>query len=197
MQSGLSAQEALYGTIGLMLLQLIFTGIGALLIDRNGRRKLLLGGNLACILAAALLVLTNALANHDLCANCRYGSLACLMFFIMVFNIGPGSVPLILPSEIFPKAAKTSAVNVALACMYGSSAIVSIAFPLMQAKMKEWTFTVFLGILFVCTVYLWLTLMETKGKTFEEIQMQILVKNGERAQNGEQCTNATSRLESH
>lgn len=174
MQAGLTSQEALYGTIGLMALQLVFNALGALVIDRFGRRPLLLWGNWGCVLATALLTLTTVLAQRGTCPNCQYGSLAALFFFIIVFNLGPISVPLVLASEMFPKAAKESAVTISIGFLHGSSAIVGVLFPVMQSSFKEWTFLFFTGVYSVCTIYLWFALIETKGRTFEEIQRDIL-----------------------
>lgn len=174
MQSGLTSQEALYGTIGLMILQTIFNASGSLLIDRCGRRPLLLWGNLGSILATTLLVLTTVLSQRGICPNCQYGSLAALLLFIMVFNLGSIAVPLVLPSEMFPKAATESAVTVSVGFLHGSATLIGIVFPFMQDAFKEWTFLFFSGVYGVCTIYLWFTLTETRGRTFEEIQCDLL-----------------------
>lgn len=180
MQSGFTGQIAIYGTIGFMVLQTVFNALGSLLIDRCGRRHLLLWGNVACIIATSLRVLTTVVAQRGVCPNCQYGSLVVLLLFIMIFNLASISVPLILQSEMFPKAAKESAVTVSVGFLHGSATLVGIVFPFMQHAFKEWPFIFFSGAYGICTIYLWFTLIETKGRTFEEIQADLVKRHVKR-----------------
>lgn len=172
---GLLPSEALYGTAGVMALQICTTCAGMFLMDRAGRKFLLILGNIGCIVTCVVMVVFSSEVRQG-CHWCKYGGLACILVFIISYNIGPGIVPWVLPSEMFSKASRSSAVTVVSFCCHASTMLVTALYPLMQAGMDEWTFMPYAVALVIFTVYFWFGVIETKGKTFNEIQKDLWQK---------------------
>ncbi|XP_055331762.1 LOW QUALITY PROTEIN: solute carrier family 2, facilitated glucose transporter member 3-like [Paramacrobiotus metropolitanus] len=167
---GLARLQSMYGTIGLMFVQTMSGVSGMLLMDKAGRRKLLIAGNIGCTLAMVLLTVFSLLVNRGVCPQCQWGGLAAVLAFIILFGIGPASVPWVLTAEMFDKSSRSSAMTVVMACCHAAGGTVAAVFPLMMTSLDAWTFLVFAGIMTVFTVFFWWTVVETKGKTFSEIQ---------------------------
>ncbi|XP_055343860.1 solute carrier family 2, facilitated glucose transporter member 3-like isoform X2 [Paramacrobiotus metropolitanus] len=172
-QCGLSKDVAAYGTIGLLGLQAASAVIGSLLMDKAGRKPLMLIGLFGCAMSLIAMVTFAALTSYRICVGCEYGNLAALFVFIMVYVCGPASVPFILPAEMFGLLTRQSATTLIMMLCQGVTAVVSAVFPVMQVYLSQWTFVIFAGVTLILAVILSLTLMETKGKTFLEIQASL------------------------
>jgi MFS family permease len=99
----------LLGTLVVGVTNVLFTIVAVLLLDRVGRRPLLITGTAG--LLAALLVLGAHFTTATL--RCDYGwvALAGLVLFIVAFAIGLGPVFWLMISEIFPVGARSKAVS--------------------------------------------------------------------------------------
>ncbi|XP_055343826.1 solute carrier family 2, facilitated glucose transporter member 3-like [Paramacrobiotus metropolitanus] len=169
-QCGLSREIAAYGTIALLILQMLFAILGSFLVDKAGRRTLLLVGLFGCMVTLSFMVLFAVLTKYGVCIGCQYGNLVALFLFIMFYTTGPASVPFVLVAEMFSLTSRQSAATLVMIFCQAVSAIVAAVFPVMQVNLMEWTFTVFAGIILALATYLATALVETKGKTFLEIQ---------------------------
>lgn len=173
--AGMTKNQALYGSLGLMTAQILAVVTSMILMDRAGRRTLLLVGNTGCLLTTIFMVPLMIYSKEN-CSWCHLGSLASVMVFILAFNVGPCTVPWVLISELFPTSAKKSAMMVGSSCCHLGTLTVSFLFPLVQTAIGEWTFAIFATTTALSTVLTYFCVPETKGKSFERIQQDLRLR---------------------
>ena len=152
------------------LVNLLFTFVAIALVDKAGRRPLLLVGLAAQVIALG-------------CAGWMFhvnaggpGLLAAIVAFIAAFAMALGPIPWILCSEIFPARIRGRAMSVATFVIWVSCWLVAWSFPMLDNSKQVGpavTFWIYalcsaLGLAFVVTM-----VPETKGKTLEEIEMTL------------------------
>jgi MFS transporter, SP family, galactose:H+ symporter len=162
-----SAESAILATTWVGILNVLMTIVALWLVDKAGRRVLLLISLGGMTLSLALL------GTAFLAFSSEEGLLAivCLMVYIASFAIGLGIVPWLIISEIYPLGIRGRAMGVAVFANWGANYIVSLTFlPLIQflgIGSTYWVFTL------MCVLAFWFAMKkvpETKDKTFDEIQ---------------------------
>ncbi|XP_055343861.1 solute carrier family 2, facilitated glucose transporter member 5-like [Paramacrobiotus metropolitanus] len=172
-QCGLSTEIAIYGTTALVSVQAVAATVGALIIDKVGRRPLLLVGLSGCALTLTAIVILTTLFTYGLCDRCAYGSLVAMFMFMVCYACGPAIIPILLSAELFGMTSRESATTFIMVIIQGSTALIVGVFPIMRAHLLEWTFAIFAGGTIVLTLFLSKVTIETKGKTFLEIQAKL------------------------
>lgn len=161
----------------------VFTLVALVLIDRVGRRKILLYSipfMTASLLLAALgfsfLPLGQALrvwsaaavpevSSHEMAAT---GILISIMIYVAAYATGLGNVPW-MQSELFPLAVRSLGSGVATATNWSANFVIGLTFlPLMDALSPSWTFVLYAGICVVGYGLIWRIYPETSGMTLEE-----------------------------
>jgi len=161
--AGLSPQAAL-GTAAAMSVVLgLGTFAGLFLIDRLGRRTLLIVGSVGCIAAHFA---TAAAFVFDL------GLLAalCIFPFIVFFALGQGVVIWVFISEIFPQRFRAQGQSFGSFTHWTFCALLTFVFPAMAATWAPAAIFAFFGICLVAHL-VWAIFIcpETKGKPLDEI----------------------------
>ena len=161
--AGFTPRVAL-GTAALMSVVLgLGTFAGLFLIDRFGRRTLLIIGSVGCIVAHYA---ASAAFVFDL------GMLAavCIFQFVVFFAVGQGVVIWVLISEIFPQRLRAQGQSWGSFTHWSFCALLTFVFPAMAASWAPASIFAFFGTCLVMHL-LWATFVcpETKGKTLEEI----------------------------
>jgi SP family arabinose:H+ symporter-like MFS transporter len=140
------------------------------LVDKAGRRPLLLVGLTAQVLAlgcAGWMFHTNASGP---------GLLAAIVAFIAAFAMALGPIPWILCSEIFPMRIRGRAMSVATFAIWISCYIVAVTFPKMNNSpnigpaVTFWIYGLCSALAFI---FVFSMVPETKGRTLEEIELQL------------------------
>ena len=163
--AGLTPQAAL-GTAAAMSVVLgLGTFVGLFLIDRLGRRTLLVIGSIGCIVAHFA---TAAAFVFDL------GLLAalCIFPFIVFFALGQGVVIWVFISEIFPQAFRSRGQSFGSFTHWTFCALLTFVFPSMAAAWAPAAIFAFFGTCLVVHLF-WAMFIcpETKGKALEEINL--------------------------
>ncbi|CAH9061806.1 unnamed protein product [Cuscuta epithymum] len=162
------------GTIAYAIVQVPITVIGAMLMDRSGRRPLLMvsstGTFIGCFLTGASFYLKGQSMFLDYVPVLAVSG---VLIYIASFSIGMGAVPWLLMSEIFPIHVKGVAGSLVVLVNWLGAWAVSYTFNFMMEWSSTGTFMFYaiaclLTVLFVAKV-----VPETKGKTLEEIQATI------------------------
>ncbi|KAM9799477.1 solute carrier family 2, facilitated glucose transporter member 9 isoform 1-T9 [Syngnathus typhle] len=141
--------------------------ISGLVIERIGRRPLLIFG--FCAMAVCFSLLTVFLNFQDRVSWMPYLSYACLLAVIASFCSGPGGIPFILTGELFEQSYRPAAFMIAGIVNWLSNFAVGLLFPFIQEVLGPFAFLVFVGFCVVAAVYLFIILPETKRKTFMDI----------------------------
>jgi sugar porter (SP) family MFS transporter len=167
---GFSEGGAIAATaVGVGLVNVGFTILAVRIIDRAGRRPLLIIGLIGMIISLALLGVVFSLDATSGAAGIL--ATVCLGLYIASFAISLGPVFWLMISEIYPLRIRGTAMSVASIANWGSNFLVALSFPVLLATLggagSFWLFAV-LGIVAWFFVYFWVP--ETKGRSLEEIE---------------------------
>jgi sugar porter (SP) family MFS transporter len=164
-----SASGAILTTAGIGIVNVLMTIVSMWLIDRVGRRPLLLTGIAGMVVTLGVL----GWAFHSASPSGALSWLAVIsiMLYVASFAISLGPIFWLLISEIYPLKVRSSTEGVAATFNWGSNLLVSLTFlTLLQEIGATRTFWLY-G---VCAISAWLfsyyLVPETKGRTLEEIE---------------------------
>lgn len=141
--------------------------ISGLVIERIGRKPLLIFGFSAMALFFSLL--TVFLNFQDRVPWMPYLSYICILAVIASFCSGPGGIPFILTGELFEQSYRPAAFMIAGTVNWLSNFAVGLLFPFIQEALQSYAFLVFVVFCIMGSVYLYFILPETKNKTFMDI----------------------------
>lgn len=165
-QAGIQFENALQFQTILGIINLVFTILALLLIDKLGRRPLLIGGMAAVVLTlflAGLLFLTDT-PNGTLIVVVLGAYIACIAFSIC-------AVIWVITPEIFPNRVRGRAMSIAAFSNWGTNTIAAYLFPWYVASFgMHIGFFTFGAICLVATLFFWKFVPETKGKSLEQIE---------------------------
>ncbi len=163
---GLGVDASLTQTIWIGLINLLFTILSVWLIDKVGRKTLLLIGS-------ALMTVCLAIIGAAFQMGLTSGPLVLILILMYVasFAISLGPVVWVMLSEIFPNRIRGKAVAIASMALWAGDYLVSQGFPpLLSSAGAATTFWIF-GIISLFTfIFTWRKIPETKGKTLEEME---------------------------
>ncbi|RZB49477.1 Sugar transporter ERD6-like 5 isoform B [Glycine soja] len=162
------------GTIAIVAVKIPMTTIGVLLMDKSGRRPLLLvsavGTCVGCFLAALSFVLQDL---HKWKGVSPILALVGVLVYVGSYSIGMGAIPWVIMSEIFPINVKGSAGSLVTLVSWLCSWIISYAFNFLMSWSSAGTFFMFSGICGFTVLFVAKLVPETKGRTLEEIQASL------------------------
>jgi SP family galactose:H+ symporter-like MFS transporter len=176
--AGMSSNElTMLGSVGIGMLNFLFTIIAIALIDSLGRRPLLLMGVFGVMFAEFYLGCVTYFMPTSPLAGMLI--LCGLLLFIASFAIGPGVVVWLAISELFPTRFRGKGIAICLFFNSLAATILSVYFlPLVKylgMGQTYWLFALFsLGYFLV----VFFSLPETKSRTLEEIQLSFESKRG-------------------
>ena len=177
--TGLTKSTSITQTLFVGLTNLIFTVIAVLLIDRLGRRKLLLTGTVGLTLSLVLLAVyfsSGALQQHA-----GYLALVGLLLYIASFAIGLGPVFWLMISEIYPMGIRSKAMSVATLVNWGANFLVAATFlSLGQVITRQGTFYLYAGLGVLAFLFFLKKVPETNDRSLENIQSDLMVKDSPR-----------------
>lgn len=171
MSMGVSGADLAKYAIALSTLNVAMTIISTAIIEKQGRKLLLLGGYV--VATACMVALTFALSS-----KASTISLIALLGFIAGFAIGPGPIPWIYNSELFPANARTASGMVGCITNWGTNFVVAKFFVLLQQKMGPNVFFIFIIFSGVTIFYCYSIIPETKNKTGTQVYNMFAKKNG-------------------
>jgi sugar porter (SP) family MFS transporter len=162
-----STASALFATLGVGIINVLATIISVWLLDRAGRRALLLVGSAGMSLALLSLACAFFLQN----SNTGTIALVSLMLYVTCFALSLGPVTWVLLSEIFPLKIRSKAMSAAVVANWASNYLVSLVFLDLVAKLTPGgTFLLFAVISVLSFIFVQRWIPETKGKSLEEIE---------------------------
>ncbi|TXG48704.1 hypothetical protein EZV62_024579 [Acer yangbiense] len=164
-------RKALIIGAGLVLFQqLIMTGIAVLVVDRLGRRPLLLGGVSGIVISLFLLG-----SYYIFLDNAPAAAVAALLLYVGCYQLSFGPIGWLMISEIFPLRLRGRGLSIAVLVNFGANAIVTLAFSPLKALLGAGTLFYAFGVIAVLSiVFIYFIVPETKGLTLEEIEANCL-----------------------
>ena len=174
-QAGLATKESLANSIAIGATNLVFTFVGLYLIDRLGRRSLLIIGSIGYIISLAMVAW---------CFSTGAGStllLTFLLLFIAAHAVGQGAVIWVFISEIFPNKVRALGQSFGASIHWIFAALITLVTPLFLDKdyglFKENPAPIFIFFAVMMVLQLIWVLMkvpETKGISLEELESRLI-----------------------
>ncbi|KAL1491479.1 hypothetical protein ABEB36_012072 [Hypothenemus hampei] len=165
-----------YGSIVVGVVQVVATFVSSLVVDKFGRKILLIGSGFFMACSAALLgvyftLQKGTLIDQETIDKIGFLPVVSLIVFITVFSLGFGPIPWMASAEIMPPAIKSTASSAAATFNWFLAFIVTRFYNNLQAAIGgDTTFYIFAGICFVGCFFVYFVVPETKGKTTQEVQ---------------------------
>ena len=167
---GFGAESALLQTVILGLVNTAFTFVAIWLVDKLGRKTLLLWG---------VAGMTISLLAIGFCYNLNITQGPWLLIFIMLyiasFACSLGPIPWVIISEIFPTKTRGIAMSFATVVLWVGVVLITQLTPLMLGNLGgAVTFWIFMFNAIILFIFTWKVIPETRQKTLEEIEQSWL-----------------------
>jgi sugar porter (SP) family MFS transporter len=174
--AGYDKSQALSQSIFLGVANLVATLLAMTVIDKIGRKTLLIIGSIGMIVFLSLVA--RALSG-DLSGNSNL--LLYLIGFIVFFAFSQGAVIWVFISEIFPNAVRSQGGSLGSTTHWVMAAIITSVIPSILENGKggvnvaggHWAFVFFAAMMVLQLIFIWRVMPETKGKSLEQIQKDL------------------------
>ncbi len=166
-----SASVAILASVGVGVVNVVLTVVAMQLIDRVGRRPLLLVSLAG--MGLSLFVLGLAFSLPQLAGSLGWIAVASLMIYVGSFAVGMGPVFWLMLSEIYPLRIRGRAMSVGTVANWSANLIVALSFlTLTQVLGKPATFWLYGVVSIGAWLFAFCLMPETKGRSLEEIEAQ-------------------------
>lgn len=161
---GAAKDASMLQTIVMGLVNVIFTIVAIMTVDRWGRKPLLISGSIGMAIGmfgVASMAFSNVIG---------IGTLIFIIIFTASFMMSWGPICWVLISEIFPNKIRGQAVAIAVAAQWAANYFISSTYPMMMEYSGGLTYS-FYGLMSVLSaIFIWKLVPETKGKTLEQME---------------------------
>ena len=161
---GAAKDASMLQTIIMGLINVVFTVVAIMTVDKWGRKPLLITGSIGMaigMIAISILAFQNIIG------------IATLVFIIVYtasFMMSWGPICWVLISEIYPNKIRSQAVAIAVAAQWAANFFISSTYPPMMEFSSGGTY-LFYGVMSILSaIFVWKMVPETKGKTLEEME---------------------------
>ena len=164
-----SASGAILATVGVGVVNVGMTILAMFLVDRAGRRPLLLAGIAGMIVTLGVLGLSFRISNPS--GQLAWIAVICLMGYVASFAISLGPIFWLLIAEIYPLKIRGLAEGTAATFNWGSNLIVSLTFLTLVEKLgASSTFLLYAVASVASWLFAYYFVPETRGRTLEQIE---------------------------
>ncbi|MEP2240454.1 MAG: sugar porter family MFS transporter [Maribacter sp.] len=174
-QAGLGGKESLFNSIAIGIVNLVFTFIGIRLLDKLGRRQLIIIGSIGYIISLIMV---------GLCFQMNLGSTLTITFictFVASHAIGQGAVIWVFISEIFPNSVRAYGQSWGVSVHWVFAAIITLITPFFldsaQGVLKDqvwYIYYFFCGMMVLQLIWAITKMPETKGVSLEELSKELV-----------------------
>lgn len=161
---GAGKDASLMQTVVMGVINVIFTVLAILTVDKWGRKPLLMVGSVGMAIGMFAI---GALSFMEVIG---IGTLVFIIIYTASFMMSWGPICWVLIAEIFPNKIRGKAIAVAVAAQWASNYFISSTYPAMMEFSGGFTYS-FYGVMSVLSfLFVWKMVPETKGKTLEEME---------------------------
>src|SRR5579864_9375355 len=163
---GQSTSMALIANVIIGTVNFLLTIVAMVLLDRWGRRAILMIASGGMGMALTFLVVgLNVPGISPLLM------LACILLYVAFFALGMGPGPWLIISEIFPTKVRSRAASIATSTLWSGTLLVTVTFLSLVKILNLWgTFAIYAALSCLCWIVVGKMVPETKGRTLEQIQ---------------------------
>jgi len=167
---GASTDSSLLQTIIVGAVNLVFTVVAILTVDKFGRKPLMIIGSIGMAVSMLALGLTFYFNQVGLFA------LVLMLLYTAAFAMSWGPVCWVLLAEIFPNSIR-GALSIAVAAQWIANWVVSLTFPMMNDNVwltqqfhHGFSYWIYGLMSILSALFIWKLVPETKGKTLEQME---------------------------
>lgn len=161
---GAEKDASMLQTVVMGLVNVIFTVVAIVTVDKWGRRPLLMVGSVGMAIGMF------AIGALSFMKVIGIGTLVFIIIYTASFMMSWGPITWVLISEIFPNKIRGKAVAIAVAAQWAANYFISSTYPAMMEFSGGMTYS-FYGLMSVLSfIFVWKMVPETKGKTLEEME---------------------------
>lgn len=170
--TGLAAVASVLATVGIGVVNVLMTVVAILIIDRVGRKPLLLVGLAGMVVSLG--IIGGAFAFSSLSGIVSWVTLIGLMLYIASFAVSFGPLLWVMLPEIFPLNARGSGTGVSALSNWVANFIVAQAFlPLVGLIGRSAVFWILAGICIIAALFVHFVVPETRGRSLEQIEADL------------------------
>ena len=161
--AGIGREGALLSTVGIGVMNLIFTIAGWYLIDRFGRRVLMFIGSAGYIISLSMIAISFNSTDDSMVVYYVF-------MFIAAHAVGQGAVIWVFLSELFPNSVRASGTSFGCLVHWVFAALIAQVFPYFAANVSGTLIFGFFAFMMVLQLlYVWKMMPETKGVALEDM----------------------------
>ncbi|CAF1179056.1 unnamed protein product [Adineta steineri] len=159
-----------YANIGTGAINVFATIISVFLIDKLGRRVLVIYP--MAVMVVVFAVLTALVEVNETRNSATLGAITVvfILIFIVCFAVGLGPIPFLFSSEVCRPEARDAVQSLGLVANYLGNILLSLFFPALNSILGGYVFLIFLVLVLLNVAFLWFKMPETKNKSIEDAE---------------------------
>ncbi|GGE40153.1 putative metabolite transport protein CsbC [Pullulanibacillus camelliae] len=174
-KAGLADSSSILGTVGIGIVNVLMTFVAIAVIDKLGRKKLMLWGNVG--MSLSLFILAMIIFTAGLTTTTAWLTVVFLGLFIVFFAATWGPAVWVILPELFPLKARGAGTGITTLFLSLGNLVVSFLFPVLSASLGvAWVFIIFAIIGVLAFIFVSRFVPETKGRSLEEIERDLRSK---------------------
>lgn len=172
---GVAESDSLLLSLFTSIVNIVGTFVAILLVDRIGRKPLLLVGSAGMTVSLALAAYAfghSQVQGQEVVLPFSWGvvALTAASFFVLFFALSWGVVVWVLLGEMFPLRIRAAAMAVATATQWLTNWLITVSFPTLSDWNLSGTYLLYTFFALVSFFFVWRFVKETRGKTLEEMR---------------------------
>jgi sugar porter (SP) family MFS transporter len=171
--TGLAKDASLLQAASIGLTNMVFTLLAISLIDKLGRKTLMIAGSLGMMASLGMVSYTFWMQDFG-----GVNVMVYLIAFIAFFALSQGSVIWVFISEIFPNQVRAKGQTLGSFTHWIMAALISWAFPVLVERFEmggAYAFTFFAAMMALQLLFAWWVMPETRGRSLEQIQREMVL----------------------
>lgn len=160
---GFGNDAAMWQTVIMGIINIIFTLVAIITVDKFGRKPLLIIGSIGMAIGMFAI---GTLAHLQIIG---VSTLVFIVIYTAAFMMSWGPICWVLISEIFPNTIRGKAVAIAVAAQWIANFVVSSTFPMLEDFSITFTYVLYGVMSVLSALFVWKMVPETKGKTLEDM----------------------------
>ena len=165
LQAGVATGDAYGHSIVIGLVMIFFTVIAVFLVDRVGRRPIMIAASAG--MGVSLFLMGWAFPHAE---TSGLQLLIYTLSYVSWFSVGMGGIYWVVVSEIFPNRVRGRAMALSVVFLWGGNFLVAQFFPYLLSALQGAVFNVFAASCLLCLIFIVIFVPETKGRTLEKIE---------------------------
>ena len=169
---GIAGSDPLLQTVFIGVANLIFTVIALWLVDKFGRKTLLVCGCFGCTASLAYLTYAYSIADPS-----SIGVLAAILAYIGFFALSLSPLMFVVTSEMYPSRVRGTAMAFSTGISWACAFLVVQFYPWMESTLgTNVAFGIFAALCLAAGLFIWFLIPETKGKSLEAIETELKLR---------------------